>query len=60
MSVDMVYGLIRSGRFHAWRTMGGHHRISLSCLEEYLAELGLPAVKIMIIEDDKKSRVDQD
>jgi hypothetical protein len=40
--------------------MGGHHRISLSCLEEYLAELGLPAVKIMIIEDDKKSRVDQD
>jgi len=66
VSVGTVYGLIRSGRLHAWRTKGGHHRISLSCLQEYVAELGLPASRIMInarqrfrvmiIEDDKYIR----
>lgn len=66
VSVGTVHGLIRSGRLHAWRTKGGHHRISLSCLKEYVVELGLPASRIMInarqsfrvmiIEDDKNNR----
>jgi len=40
-SVGTVHGLIRSGRLHAWRTKGGHHQISLSCLQKYVGELGL-------------------
>ncbi|MEN9587561.1 MAG: hypothetical protein RIT15_1136 [Pseudomonadota bacterium] len=48
VSVGTVHGLIRSGRLHAWRTKGGHHQISLSCLQKYVAELGLPTSKIMI------------
>ena len=66
VSVGAMHGLIRSGLLHACRTKGGHHRISLSCRQEYVAELRLPASKIMInvrqsfrfviIDDDKNNQ----
>jgi len=66
VSVGAMHDLIRSGLLHACRTKGGHHRISLSCRQEYVAELRLPASKIMIgarqsfrfmiIEDDKNNQ----
>lgn len=63
ISVAKVQSLVERGELEAWRTKGGHRRISMQSVKAYLAEHGSkvsaglmdansPYLKVMVVDDD--------
>ena len=66
LSVGTVQNLVESNSLRAWKTQGGHRRISLQSIQEYLLvnNLEVPAwhsdnsrLRVLLIEDDESTRV---
>ncbi len=66
ISVGTVQGLVEKNALKAWKTQGGHRRISLQSIEEYQRRHNLtPAVimqgedrlRVLVVEDDEDTRV---
>jgi excisionase family DNA binding protein len=66
LSVGTVQNLVESNSLKAWRTQGGHRRISLRSIQEYLLVNKLDAptwhfengkLRVLLIEDDETSRI---
>ncbi|MET0311505.1 MAG: response regulator [Burkholderiaceae bacterium] len=65
LSVATVQGLVERGEIEAWKTQGGHRRLLLASVHEYLRRSQarqVPAVaeprrlRVLIVEDDAASR----
>lgn len=67
ISVSSVQQLVEAGTLEAWKTKGGHRRISIDAIRAYMAALGQPArsgaraqldapLSILIIEDNPMQR----
>lgn len=64
LSVASVQTLVESGQLQAWKTRGGHRRISMRSLQAYLQQHGLqPAgpvgarrLRVLVVEDDPLMR----
>src|SRR5512140_1912828 len=65
LSVATVQGLVEAGQLEAWKTRGGHRRISMRSLAEYMKHHGLEQtvtaethnrLRVLIVEDDKTMR----
>lgn len=60
MSVGTVQSLVEKGELHAWKTQGGHRRISLESIRRYQSQHGLkslhaPAsewIRLLVVDDD--------
>lgn len=59
VSVSTVQGLVERGELQAWKTRGGHRRISVQSIREYQVRHGLSATPapssqfhILVVEDD--------
>lgn len=59
LSVGTVQGLVEKNELQAWKTQGGHRRISMQSIREYQRKLGLAEVpektrylRILVVEDD--------
>lgn len=66
LSVGTIHGLVDSNALRAWKTQGGHRRISMNSIQEYMLSnnLGLPKLRIgerrlrvLVVEDDHNTRV---
>ncbi len=66
LSVGTVQSLVESNSLRAWRTQGGHRRISLQSIHEYLLANKLEVstglcdkgrLRVLLIEDDEDTRV---
>ena len=66
ISVGTVQGLVERGELRAWRTNGGHRRISLKSVQEYQHRHKLHPnvlmyvedhVRVMVVEDDEATRL---
>lgn len=66
LSVGTIQNLVESNILTAWKTQGGHRRISLNSINEYLVANGLePAAwypndhkfRALVVEDDEKTRL---
>ena len=66
VSVGTVHGLVKSNELKAWKTQGGHRRISLQSIQDYqrrhnLANavdgLGDTRLRVMVVEDDNRTRI---
>ncbi len=66
LTVGTVQNLVESNSLRAWKTQGGHRRISLQSIQEYLLvnNLEVPAwhsdnsrLRVLLIEDDESTRV---
>ncbi len=70
ISVTSVQQLVESGEIEAWKTKGGHRRISLAAVQCYRGTLAAPTpvsapatkplntdLTILIVEDDKMQRL---
>lgn len=66
MSVGTVQGLVEKNELKAWKTQGGHRRISLQSIQDYQRKHNIaPAsvmrpedhLRVMVVEDDESSRV---
>ncbi len=63
VSVAKVQSMVEQGELEAWRTKGGHRRISMQSIKAYLAQHGSkvstglmdansPYLKVMVVDDD--------
>ena len=59
LSVGTVQGLVEKGDLQAWKTKGGHRRISMQSIREYQRKNGLTEIpektqflKVLVVEDD--------
>lgn len=60
MSVGTVQSLVEKGELQAWKTKGGHRRISLDSIRKYQRENGLTAIqtpsgdliRMLVVDDD--------
>lgn len=66
ISVGTVHGLVESNELRAWKTQGGHRRISLQSIQEYQRRHNLATasmgsgenrLRVMVVEDDDVTRV---
>ena len=66
VSVGTVQGLVEKNDLKAWKTQGGHRRISLQSIQEYQRRHNLsPAsltqgedpLRVLVVEDDEATRV---
>jgi excisionase family DNA binding protein len=66
LSVGTVQGLVEKSDLKAWKTQGGHRRISLQSIQDYQRRHNLtPAymsqgedhLRVLVVEDDEASRV---
>lgn len=66
LSVGTVQNLVESNSLRAWKTQGGHRRISLQSIQEYLLVNNLEApawhsdnsrLRVLLIEDDENTRI---
>jgi excisionase family DNA binding protein len=66
ISVGTVQGLVEKNDLKAWKTQGGHRRISLQSIQEYLRRHNLaPALmlqgedrwRVLVVEDDQNTRL---
>lgn len=66
VSVGTVQNLVESNSLSAWKTQGGHRRISLRSIKEYLIKNKLEStrfgaieqrLKVLVVEDDEATRV---
>ncbi len=62
MSVGTVQALVQRGELKAWRTQGGHRRISLESIRDYQRAQGVPELpqrsahlRVLVVEDDPAS-----
>lgn len=66
LSVASVQSLVESGQLQAWKTTGGHRRISLRSLQHYMREHGMTAaqpaspderrLRVLAVDDDEAMR----
>lgn len=66
LSVATVQSLAEKGEIEAWKTQGGHRRISMDSISQYLARHSPPAarpasiqpqrLRVLIVEDDEITR----
>jgi excisionase family DNA binding protein len=61
LSVGTVQSLVERNELHAWKTQGGHRRISMPSIREYQRKLnmpqtsgdaGQPQLKVLAVDDD--------
>jgi excisionase family DNA binding protein len=59
LSVGTVQSLVERGELKAWKTQGGHRRISMQSVRDYHSQNGLPDVvqttdryRVLVVEDD--------
>jgi excisionase family DNA binding protein len=66
LSVGTIQNLVESNTLKAWKTQGGHRRISLQSIQEYQCANNLESaslysndakVRVLVVEDDESSRV---
>jgi excisionase family DNA binding protein len=66
ISVGTVQGLVEKNDLRAWKTQGGHRRISLQSIQEYQRRHNLsPAsttsgedrLRVLVVEDDQNTRI---
>ncbi len=66
ISIGTVQGLVERNELRAWRTNGGHRRISLKSIQEYQHRhnlhpnalmLGEQRLKSIVVEDDASTRL---
>jgi excisionase family DNA binding protein len=66
VSVGTVHGLVKSNDLKAWKTQGGHRRISLQSIQEYQRRHNLAGastgpgenrLRVMAVEDDDTTRL---
>lgn len=66
ISIGTVQGLVERGELRAWRTNGGHRRISLKSVQEYqhrhnlhpnVLIYGEERLKVVVVEDDEATRL---
>lgn len=66
VSVGTVHGLVKSNELKAWKTQGGHRRISLQSIQEYQRRHNLAnastgpgehRLRVMVVEDDNRTRL---
>lgn len=66
LSVGTIQGLVEKNELRAWRTNGGHRRISLKSIQEYQHRHNLhpnalmhgeERLKVLVVEDDEASRL---
>lgn len=62
ISVGTVQALVQRGDLKAWRTQGGHRRISMESMREYQRAQGAPELlhrahhlRVLVVEDDPAS-----
>jgi excisionase family DNA binding protein len=65
LSVATVQGLVEAGQLEAWKTQGGHRRISMRSLADYMKSHGLERaaavdvqsrLRVLIVDDDQAMR----
>ena len=65
LSIGTIQGLVARNELRAWRTSGGHRRISLKSIQEYQLKhnlqpnafmQGLERIKVVVVEDDEATR----
>ncbi|MGB4010255.1 MAG: response regulator [Zwartia sp.] len=59
LSVGTIQGLVEKNELHAWKTQGGHRRISMQSIRDYQRQHGMTEasektqyLKVLIVEDD--------
>jgi excisionase family DNA binding protein len=59
LSVGTVQSLVEKNELQAWRTRGGHRRISLQSIRDYQRVHGLPSdgdkdalMRVLVVDDD--------
>jgi excisionase family DNA binding protein len=66
ISVGTVHSLVKSNELKAWKTQGGHRRISLQSIQEYQRRNNLAGgsvlpgahrLRVMVVEDDSTTRL---
>jgi len=66
LSIGTIQGLVSRKELRAWRTNGGHRRISMKSIQEYQRKHNLQPnafmhnlehIKIVVVEDDEPTRV---
>lgn len=66
ISVGTVQGLVEKNELKAWKTQGGHRRISLQSIQDYQRRhnlapaslmLGDDRLRVLVVEDDDKTRL---
>lgn len=66
VSVGTVQNLVESNSLRAWKTQGGHRRISLQSIQEYQMTHNLESsswhsddanLRVLVVEDDENSRL---
>ena len=66
MSVGTVQGLVEKNELKAWKTQGGHRRISLQSIHDYQRQHNIASasttrieerLRVMVVEDDESSRL---
>ena len=64
VSVSTIHGLVDKGELKAWKTMGGHRRISFKSIQEYQRRNKISheairekRVRIMVVDDDDSTRL---
>ncbi len=66
LSVGTIQNLVESNSLKAWRTQGGHRRISLQSIQEYQYANNLETtiwyshdskLRVLVVEDDESSRL---
>lgn len=65
LSIASVQGLVEAGQLEAWKTRGGHRRISVRSLADYMKKHGLEPngrvdnqnrLRVLIVDDDRTMR----
>ena len=65
MSVATVQTLVEKGEIEAWKTRGGHRRISMRSIHQYLrdnqpsstlAQVAATSLHVLVVEDDENTR----
>jgi len=66
ISVGTVQGLVEKNELKAWKTQGGHRRISLQSIQDYQGRhnlapaslmLGEDRLRVLVVEDDDETRI---
>jgi len=66
VSVGTVQNLVETGSLKAWKTQGGHRRISLQSIQEYQVAHGMlpearyktdSKLRVLVVEDDENARL---
>jgi excisionase family DNA binding protein len=64
VSVSTIHGLVEKNELRAWKTMGGHRRISFKSIQEYQRRHKITheamrekRVRIMVVDDDDSTRL---